>query len=77
MDSLAELRDKLQEERLCQRILARETTNGIVIAAVDVKKFYEDNPDKFKMPERVRAAHILITTIDPVTGQAVAPESRR
>jgi len=75
--TLEELRAKLQEERLCQRILARETTNGIVIPEVDVKKFYENNPDKFKMPELVRAAHILISTIDPVTRQAVSPEVKK
>ena len=30
----------------------------------DVQKFYEDNPSKFEHPERVRASHILLLTMN-------------
>jgi peptidyl-prolyl cis-trans isomerase C len=62
---------------VAQRILVREVTNGIVIADAEVKKFYQDNPDKFKMPERVRAAHILVSTLDPVTQQPLPPDKKK
>lgn len=33
----------------------------VEVSDSDVKKFYKENPDKFKTPERVRASHILIS----------------
>jgi peptidyl-prolyl cis-trans isomerase C len=75
--TLAQVRDRMEEDRLCHDILLHEITNGIVVPEADVKKFYDDNPDKFKSPERVRAAHILISTQDPVTHQPVAPEAKK
>lgn len=32
----------------------------VEVSEDEVKKFYQDNPDKFKQPEMVRASHILI-----------------
>jgi peptidyl-prolyl cis-trans isomerase C len=74
--TLTQVRDRAMEEQLCRRILVRESTNGIVVTDSEVKKFYEDNPDKFKMPERVRAAHILISTQDSAH-QAVPAEAKK
>jgi len=75
--TLAQVRDQAVEKQLIQRILVREATNGIVIADADVKKFYEDNPDKFKKPERVRVAHILVATTDPATQQPLPLEKKK
>jgi peptidyl-prolyl cis-trans isomerase C len=75
--TLAEVRDKMQEEQLCQRILVHETTNGIIIADADIKKFYQDHPDDFQRPERVRATHLLVSTLDPVTHDALPPDKKK
>jgi parvulin-like peptidyl-prolyl isomerase len=75
--TLAQFRDQAVEKQLCQRVLLREATNAIVIADADVKKFYQDNPDKFKIPERVRVAHILVSTLDPATRQTLALEKKK
>jgi peptidyl-prolyl cis-trans isomerase C len=75
--TLTQLRDKLLDEQTCSDIRTREITNGLVIAEVDVKKFYEDNPAKFQKPEQVRAAHILVSTLDPLTQQPVSPEVKQ
>ncbi len=77
--TLEQVREKMQHEQLCRRILVHETTNGIVIADAAVKKFYEDptNSVKFQMPERVRAAHILISTQDPLTHQPLPLEKKK
>jgi len=42
----------------------------------DAKKYYEDNPAKFEEPERVRAAHILISTKDPATGSDLPDDKK-
>jgi peptidyl-prolyl cis-trans isomerase C len=75
--TLAQVRDRMEEERVCHSILEHDVTNGIVIPDAEVKKFYQDNPAKFQAPERVRAAHILLTTVDPVTHQPVSPEKKK
>jgi parvulin-like peptidyl-prolyl isomerase len=75
--TLAQLRDRMVEDQLCRSIRTREITNGIVVSDDEVKKFYQDYPDKFKVPERVRVAHILISTIDPATKQTVPPEKKK
>jgi peptidyl-prolyl cis-trans isomerase C len=75
--TLAQVRDKMEEDRLCHSILVHEATNGIVVTEAEAKKFYDDNPEKFKTPERVRAAHILLSTQDPITHQPVPPEKKK
>jgi peptidyl-prolyl cis-trans isomerase C len=54
--------------------LAREL--NINVTDADVKKFYDDNPAKFEQPETVRAAHILLTTTDPVTHADLSDEKK-
>jgi peptidyl-prolyl cis-trans isomerase C len=75
--TLAQVRDQEVEKQECQRVLLREATNNIIVTDAEVKKFYQDNPDKFKMPERVRAAHILVSTMDPTTQQTLPLEKKK
>jgi peptidyl-prolyl cis-trans isomerase C len=75
--TLEQVRMRMEEERVCNSVMEHEITNGITVADNEVKKFYDDNPEKFKMPERVRAAHILISTQDPVSHQPIAPELKK
>jgi peptidyl-prolyl cis-trans isomerase C len=63
--TLDQVRERACEEQLCRRVLERETTNGIVIPDEAAKKFYDDNPDKFEVPEEVRVSHILISILEP------------
>jgi peptidyl-prolyl cis-trans isomerase C len=63
--TLDQVRERACEEQLCRRILQRETTNGIVVSDDAAKKFYDDNPDKFEVPEQVRVSHILISILEP------------
>ncbi len=65
--TLDQLHSQAMEEQLCRHVILRETTNDITISDADLKKFYDDNPSKFDVPEQVRAAHILVSTQDPVT----------
>ncbi len=52
------------EESVCAVVLDRELKSKITVSDDQVKKFYDDNPDKFEQPERVRASHVLISTLD-------------
>jgi peptidyl-prolyl cis-trans isomerase C len=75
--TLAQVRARMEEDRLCHLVLVQDATNGIVISDDAVKKYYQDNPDRFKAPERVHAAHILISTLDPVTQKPLPPDQKK
>ncbi|MCM2359593.1 MAG: peptidylprolyl isomerase [Geobacteraceae bacterium] len=45
-------------------LLEKEILSKITIPEADVKKFYDENQDKFKRPESYHASHILIG-VDP------------
>jgi parvulin-like peptidyl-prolyl isomerase len=49
---------------------------NISVSDADIKKFYDENPAKFEMPEMVRAAHILLMTVDPTTGTELSDEKK-
>ena len=42
----------------------------------DAKKYYDENPAKFEQPEKVRAAHILLSTRDPDTGKELSGRTK-
>ncbi|MEA3491703.1 MAG: peptidyl-prolyl cis-trans isomerase [Campylobacterota bacterium] len=50
---------KLQDELMVSLWMKEQMANAIVSDS-EAKEFYEDNKDKFKMPESVRARHILV-----------------
>ncbi len=51
--------EKLKEELLVSLWMKAQMENAIVSDS-EAKEFYEDNKDKFKMPETVHARHILV-----------------
>lgn len=63
--TLEQIRQQEFENELPMRVLMRETTNGINISAAAVRKFYDDNPDQFVIPEEAQVSHILILTVVP------------
>lgn len=75
--TLEQLRSQAIEEQLCRRIILRETTNHIIITDAQIKKFYDENPSKFEVPEQVRAAHILISTQDPISHEPLPAEKKK
>jgi peptidyl-prolyl cis-trans isomerase C len=75
--SLEQLRAQAVEEQLCRRVILRETTNHITVTDAEVKKFYDENSTKFEVPEQVRAAHILVSTLDPLTHEPLAADKKK
>lgn len=44
------------------KLLEAKDPNGLVVTEASVRKYYDENPDEFKVPEQVRASHILVST---------------
>jgi parvulin-like peptidyl-prolyl isomerase len=57
-----------------EAVLKREFK--INITERDAKKFYDENPSQFNIPESVRASHILLLTRDPKTGAPLSEEQK-
>jgi parvulin-like peptidyl-prolyl isomerase len=57
-----------------EAVLKREFK--ISITDQEVSKFYEENPTQFEAPEAVRASHILLTTVDPISGAPIPDDPK-
>src|SRR5579872_5524237 len=75
--TLDQMREKAGEEQLCKHVLERELKDKIMIPDDTVKKFYEDHPTDFDMPERAHVTHILISTIDQITKEPLPAEKKK
>lgn len=53
------------EQQICQAVIDREVGESVKVTEADAKKFYDENVERFKQPERVRAAHVLVSIKDP------------
>jgi foldase protein PrsA len=70
-------RAQMIEQGICEQVLDRELKDTITITDADAKKFYEENSAGFEQPEKIRAAHILISTKDSATNQDFSLEKKK
>jgi peptidyl-prolyl cis-trans isomerase C len=69
------LREDAKNDMRVAKMLETEVNTDVAVQPQDVTSFYEQNPDKFKQSERVRASHILIRT--PEDADAKTKEEAR
>jgi peptidyl-prolyl cis-trans isomerase C len=62
-----EFKQKFVEQATVEEVLIRELHGRIQVSEDEKKRFYLDNIDRFKQPEMLKAAHILIGTVNPTT----------
>ena len=65
LDKGPEIEEKLQDLKkrlIVESYLKKKVESESQISDADVQKFYEQNKDKFKTGEQVRASHILVKT---------------
>ena len=65
------------ERAICEEVVDRELRSQVNITDEQLKKFYDENGEQFERPETVRAAHILLSTRDAVTGQEMSEETKK
>ena len=58
------IKKNIKRHTAIQELIKTSVTDKIKVNNKDVKKFYDDNPEKFKSPEEIKASHILIK-LDP------------
>lgn len=72
----AGLRKSLEENLAVQKLLEEAAKVAPAPTDAEIQKFYNDNPTKFDLPERVRAAHILLS-VDPKSTAEQKAEIRK
>ncbi len=70
-----EYAERLREDLIVRDRVRQVAEAGTTVSAEEVRKFYDDNPDKMKTPERVRASHILIQ-VPPTATDEIKKQKR-
>ena len=58
---------QIVEKEISNVVLGRVLRAKFSVSDQEVKEYYDANPKEFEQPERVRAAHILLSTMDAAT----------
>ena len=69
--------NQVLERAICEEVVDRELRSQVNITDEQLKKFYDENGEQFERPETVRAAHILLSTRDALTGQELSEETKK
>lgn len=67
---------QIVEKEISNVVLERLLRSKFSVSDKELQDYYESNPDEFKRPERVRAAHILLSTMDMTTRRALPPAEK-
>lgn len=59
-----EIKSEIERRLAVQKLIKANVTDKIEVSDEEAKKFYDENPERFKSPEEVKASHILIK-LDP------------
>jgi peptidyl-prolyl cis-trans isomerase C len=59
-----DLLESIRKSIVINNLLEKDIVSKIVVTDADLKKYYDENLDKFKLPEKYHASHILIG-VDP------------
>jgi peptidyl-prolyl cis-trans isomerase C len=72
----ASIKEKLQRDLALKKLIEDEVAPKITVSDSDIRAFYENNPETFKQPERVKASHILIK-VDPKADASQKAEAQK
>jgi peptidyl-prolyl cis-trans isomerase C len=70
-----DLRANVEETEAVKLLVARDFEPKVTVTPQEVAAFYDDNPDVFMQPDRVRARHIL-TRVNPNDPEAAKKAAR-
>jgi peptidyl-prolyl cis-trans isomerase C len=56
------MKARLAKQMKYVKVLEAAEPNSLTVTEDDAKKYYDEHPDEFQIPEQVRASHILIST---------------
>jgi peptidyl-prolyl cis-trans isomerase C len=72
----ASIKEKLKRDLSLKKLIEDEVAPKVTVSDSDIRAFYENNPETFKQPERVKASHILIK-VDPKADASQKAEAQK
>ena len=70
------IKEKLARDLALKKLIEDEVAPQVTVSDSDIRAFYENNPEAFKQPERVKASHILIK-VDPQADPSQKAEAQK
>ncbi|HEX7862692.1 MAG TPA: peptidylprolyl isomerase [Verrucomicrobiae bacterium] len=67
---------EILEQATVQAVIERELGRKEIITDADTRKYYEDNADRYKEPEKARVQHILFATRRIPSGEPLSQNER-
>jgi peptidyl-prolyl cis-trans isomerase C len=69
--------DQIMDRAISEAVVDRELKDKIKITDEQAKKYYDENGKEFEQPEMVRAAHILLSTRDLLSGSDLTEDQKK
>jgi len=66
----SELKERIRQSLLVKGLIDRDVASKITVTSQEAKTYYDSHPDEFKVPERVRARHIIVLVPDKNAAKA-------
>ncbi len=73
----AEFREQLRRSLRVRRFVDREVVGAVAVTDEEVKRYYDQNPNEMKLPERVRVSQIMVRAPAGASSQARAEGRER
>jgi peptidyl-prolyl cis-trans isomerase C len=74
--SEGDLREEFSRRLIVKKMIDQVIADKVQISAEETRNFYDNNPNFFKAPERVRASHILVK-LDPNASESDKASARK
>jgi peptidyl-prolyl cis-trans isomerase C len=71
-----ELEAQILERAICEEVVEREVRSQAQVTDEQVRQYFDDNAARLKRPEMVRASHVLLATIDPLTNEQLSTQQK-
>jgi peptidyl-prolyl cis-trans isomerase C len=71
----AELDTQILHRAICEEVVEREVRSQARITDEQVRRYFDENAERLQRPEMVRASHVLLATIDPLSNQPLPSQT--
>ncbi len=71
-----ELETQILDRAICEEVVEREVRSQAKVTDEQVRQYFKENADRLKRPEMVRASHVLLATVDPLTNESLSAEKK-
>jgi peptidyl-prolyl cis-trans isomerase C len=68
---------EILEQATVQSVIDRELKDKVAVSSADIRKFYNENSEAFREPEKARVSHMLFASRAIPSGQPLGPAERQ